>query len=163
MVLQKRLDYGFNGYQVPHIPRATRSARRRGINRRKAYGDGNCPFDLLAIVAGKLLGEEGESSPDSTGSVRGKEQGAIVKGEKVKEDEDRSLKEKSYTEGCYERGFFISELVSQAPVVNRSLSELPHVQNDTISGPASVTMSSDCAEKTRGIWLWSFFQLYIRH
>ncbi|KAM3374032.1 telomere repeat-binding protein 5 isoform X1 [Capsicum galapagoense] len=147
MVLKKRLDYGFNGYQVPHIPRATRSARRRGINRRKADGDGTCPFDLLATVAGKLLGKEGESSPDSTGSVRGKEQGAIVKGEKVKEDEDRSLKEKSYTEGCYERGFFISELVSQAPVVNRSLSELPHVQNDTISGPASVTMSSDCAEK----------------
>lgn len=27
MVLQKRLDYGFNGYQVPATPRATRSAR----------------------------------------------------------------------------------------------------------------------------------------
>ncbi|KAK4376036.1 hypothetical protein RND71_006713 [Anisodus tanguticus] len=104
MVLQKRLHYGFNGYQVPPIPRATRSARRRGIIRRKTDGDGTCPFDLLATVAGKLLGE----------------QGAIVKNEK---------------------------LVSQAPVVNRSLSELPHVQNDTISGPASVTMSSDCSEK----------------
>ncbi|WMV35913.1 hypothetical protein MTR67_029298 [Solanum verrucosum] len=146
MVLQKRLDYGFNGYQVPPIPRATRSLRRRGIIRRKADGNGTCPFDLLATVAGKLLGE-GESSPDSTGSVRGKEQGAIVKDEKVKEAEDRSLKEKSYTEGCYERGFFISELVSQAPVVNRSLSELPHVQNDTISRPASASMSSDCSEK----------------
>ncbi|MCE3051595.1 hypothetical protein HAX54_050293 [Datura stramonium] len=146
MVLQKRLDYGFNGYQVPPIPRATRSARRRDIIRRKADPDGTCPFDLLATVAGKLLGE-GLSSPDSTGSVRGKEQGSVVKDEKVKEDEDRSLKEKSYTEGFYERGFFISELVSQAPVVNRSLSELPHVQNDTISGPASVTMSSDCSEK----------------
>ncbi|XP_055832741.1 telomere repeat-binding protein 5-like isoform X2 [Solanum dulcamara] len=147
MVLQKRLDYGFNGYQVPPIPRATRSARRRSIIRRKEDGDGTCPFDLLATVADKLLGE-GESSPDSTGSVRGKEQGAIVKDVKVKEDEDnRSLKEKSYTEGCYERGFFISELVSQAPVVNRSLSELPHVQNDTISRPASASMSSDCSEK----------------
>lgn len=27
MVLQKRLDYGFNGYHVPYTPRATRSAR----------------------------------------------------------------------------------------------------------------------------------------
>lgn len=27
MVLQRRLDYGFNGYQVPPTPRATRSAR----------------------------------------------------------------------------------------------------------------------------------------
>ncbi|XP_059300539.1 telomere repeat-binding protein 5-like [Lycium ferocissimum] len=135
MVLRKRLDYGFNGYQVPPIPRATRSARRRGIIRGKADGDGSCPFDLLATVAGKLLGE-GE-----------KEQVAIVKDEKVKEHEDRSLKEKNYTEGCYEPGFIISELVSQAPVVNRSLSELPHAQNDTISGPASVTMSSDCSEK----------------
>lgn len=26
-MLQKRFDYGFNGYQVPPIPRATRSAR----------------------------------------------------------------------------------------------------------------------------------------
>ncbi|XP_004241221.1 telomere repeat-binding protein 5 isoform X4 [Solanum lycopersicum] len=146
MVLQKRLDYGFNGYQVPPIPRATRSVRRRGIIKRKADGNGTCHFDLLATVAGKLLGE-GESSPDSKGSVKGKEKGAIVKDEKVKEAEDKSLKEKSYTEGCYERGFFISELVSQAPVVNRSLSELPHVQNDTISRPASASMSSDCSEK----------------
>lgn len=27
MVLQKRLDYGFNGYQVPPMPRSARSAR----------------------------------------------------------------------------------------------------------------------------------------
>lgn len=27
MVLKKRLDYGFNGFQVPHIPRAPRSVR----------------------------------------------------------------------------------------------------------------------------------------
>lgn len=26
-MLQNRLDYGFNGYQVPPTPRATRSAR----------------------------------------------------------------------------------------------------------------------------------------
>lgn len=27
MVLQRRLDYGFNGYQVPVVPRASRSVR----------------------------------------------------------------------------------------------------------------------------------------
>lgn len=27
MVLQSRLDYGFNGYQEPRIPRAARSVR----------------------------------------------------------------------------------------------------------------------------------------
>ncbi|KAJ6715924.1 TELOMERIC REPEAT BINDING PROTEIN [Salix koriyanagi] len=55
MVLQKRLDYGFNGYQVPPVPRATRSARRRGSFKKKHEENQICAFDLLAIVAGKLL------------------------------------------------------------------------------------------------------------
>ncbi|OIT06729.1 PREDICTED: telomere repeat-binding protein 5-like [Nicotiana attenuata] len=128
MVLHKRLDYGFNGYQVPPIPRATRSARGRGNIRKKSDGNEMCAFDLLTTVAGKLL-LEGESTPNSTNTV--------------KEEEDTSLKENLYNEGIRERGFFISPIVSEAPVVNHCLSK----SKDTLSGQASVITSSDCSEK----------------
>ncbi|CAN4101799.1 unnamed protein product [Withania somnifera] len=140
MVFHKRLDYGFNGYQVPHIPRATRSARGRGNIRKKSDGNEMCAFDLLTTVAGKLL-LEGESTSNSSG----KDRSSVVKdtAETVKEDEDTSLKENPYNEGCQERGFFISQIVSDAPVVNHCLSK----SADTLSGPASVVTSSDCSEK----------------
>ncbi|KAI8573899.1 hypothetical protein RHMOL_Rhmol01G0311500 [Rhododendron molle] len=72
MVLQKRLYYGFDGYQVPPIPRATRSDRRRCSFRKKVDDNQMCAFDLLATVAGKLLLEE-ESSPSSSGRLSEKE------------------------------------------------------------------------------------------
>ncbi|XP_055830198.1 telomere repeat-binding protein 5-like isoform X2 [Solanum dulcamara] len=140
MVLHKRLDYGFNGYQVPHIPRATRSSRGRGKIRKKSDSNEMCAFDLLTSVAGKLL-LEGESTSNSTG----KDRSAVVKdtAETVKEDEDTPLKENPCNEGCQERGFFISQIVSKAPVVKHCLSK----STDTLSGPASVITSSDCLEK----------------
>ncbi|KAF5954210.1 hypothetical protein HYC85_007066 [Camellia sinensis] len=63
-ILMKRLDYGFNGYQVPPTPRATRSARRRVPFRKNVDDNQMCAFYLLATVAGKLL-LEGENSPSS--------------------------------------------------------------------------------------------------
>ncbi|KAL5973346.1 hypothetical protein ACLOJK_029996 [Asimina triloba] len=62
MVLQKRLDYGFNGYQVPPTPRASRSARGKRSSAKKVGDNQMCAFDLLASVAGKLLLEK-ENSP----------------------------------------------------------------------------------------------------
>ncbi|CAA0824822.1 Telomere repeat-binding protein 2 [Striga hermonthica] len=63
MALQKRLDYGFHGYQLPPTPRAARSVRRRrGSFKRKAGDQQICAFDLLATVAGKLL-MDGENCP----------------------------------------------------------------------------------------------------
>lgn len=140
MELHKRLDYGFIGYQVPHIPRATRSARGRGNIRKKSDSNEMCAFDLLTTVAGKLL-LEGESTSKSSG----KDQSAVLKDttETVKEDEDTPLKENRCNEQCQERGFFISQIVSEAPVVNHCLSK----STDTLSGPASVITSSDCSEK----------------
>uniref|UniRef100_A0A3Q7GNU2 Telomere repeat-binding protein 1-6-like ubiquitin-like domain-containing protein n=1 Tax=Solanum lycopersicum TaxID=4081 RepID=A0A3Q7GNU2_SOLLC len=140
MELHKRLDYGFIGYQVPHIPRATRSARGRGNIRKKSDSNDMCAFDLLTTVAGKLL-LEGESTSNSSG----KDQSAVVKDtiETVKEDEDTPLKENPCNERCQEGGFFISQIVSEAPVVNHCLSK----STDTLSGPASVITSSDCSEK----------------
>ncbi|KAM3376181.1 telomere repeat-binding protein 5 isoform X1 [Capsicum galapagoense] len=140
MVLHKRLDYGFNGYQVPHIPRATRSARGRGNIRKKSDSNEMCAFELLTSVAGKLL-LEGES----TSNPSLKDRSAVMKdtAETFKEDEDTSLKENPYTEGCQERGFFISQIVSEAPAVSHCLSK----STDTLSGPASAITSSDCSEK----------------
>ncbi|KAL8141012.1 hypothetical protein V2J09_007033, partial [Rumex salicifolius] len=55
MVLHRRLNYGFNGYEVPPIPRAARSIRKRGPLRSKIGDNQMCAFDLLATVAGKIL------------------------------------------------------------------------------------------------------------
>lgn len=72
MVLQKRLDYGFNGYQVPTIPKGSRSARRRrGALFKKAESNQMRAFELLATVAGELL-QEKESSPVSSNVSAGK-------------------------------------------------------------------------------------------
>uniref|UniRef100_A0A5B7AQG3 Putative telomere repeat-binding protein 5 n=1 Tax=Davidia involucrata TaxID=16924 RepID=A0A5B7AQG3_DAVIN len=148
MVLQKRLDYGFNGYQVPPTPRATRSARRRGSFKKKVDDNQMCAFDLLATVAGNLL-LEGESSHSSSDTLTGKEQCVSVKDsvKKEQQDEDNPLKVKSCNQGSCERSFFVSELVSQAPVLNHSLKEFPHTLNDACSGLASVITTSDCSEK----------------
>lgn len=99
-----------------------------------------CAFALLTSVAGKLL-LEGESTLKSSG----KDRSAVVKDttETIKEDEDTPLKENPCNEGCLEQGFFISPIVSEAPVVNHCLSK----SADTLSGPASVITSSDCSEK----------------
>ncbi|CAA3008889.1 telomere repeat-binding 5-like isoform X1 [Olea europaea subsp. europaea] len=61
MALQKKLDYGFSGYEVPPIPRAARSARRRCIFQSKTDDHQLGAFDLLATVADKLLMEGGIS------------------------------------------------------------------------------------------------------
>ncbi|KAK9727230.1 hypothetical protein RND81_05G267100 [Saponaria officinalis] len=64
-MLKKRLDNGFNGFQVPFIPRAARSSRRRSLVHNKVEDNQLCAFDLLATVAGKIL-LDGESSDFTT-------------------------------------------------------------------------------------------------
>ncbi|KAJ7960131.1 Telomere repeat-binding protein [Quillaja saponaria] len=93
MVLKKRLDYGFKGFQVPFIPRAPRSARRRGPYKKIAEDGQTCAFELLASLAGKLL-RETESSSSSSHASEGNVQPAfsksILKQERI--DEDKPLK-----------------------------------------------------------------------
>ncbi|KAI3450375.1 hypothetical protein Pfo_007040 [Paulownia fortunei] len=148
MVLQKRLDYGFNGYQVPPTPRAARSVRRRCLFKRKADDHQMCAFDLLATVAGKLL-LDGESSPPSANTSSGKEKPVAVVDSVGKEEkgEDKTLEEKSCDRDCYERNFLFTELVSEAPNPNFCSNELACTQNDVISRPASGITTSDCSEK----------------
>ncbi|KAL1545141.1 TRF-like 2 [Salvia divinorum] len=142
MALQKRLEYGFNGYQMPPTPRAARSVRRRSLFKRKPDDNQMCPFDLFATVAGKLL-LDGKSPPS------GKEQppalgNAVGKGDK---DEDKPLEEKHCGRDCYERNFLFTDIVSEAPNPNSRSNELACAQNVIIPGPASGITSSDCSEK----------------
>ncbi|XP_011035293.1 PREDICTED: telomere repeat-binding protein 5-like isoform X2 [Populus euphratica] len=111
MVLQKRLDYGFNGYQVPHMPRATRSARRRRSFKKKHEEDQMCAFDLLAIVAGKLLLDK-ESAPSSSNTSADKYQCAVVNSAVKYEwqDEEKPLKVEACDQGSAARNFFVSDL-----------------------------------------------------
>lgn len=67
MVFKKRANHGFNGFQVPVIPRAPRSARGRSPLNKKVKDNQVCAFEILASIAGKLL-EESESSASSNAS-----------------------------------------------------------------------------------------------
>ncbi|XP_058199530.1 telomere repeat-binding protein 5-like [Rhododendron vialii] len=135
MVLQNRLGYGFNGYQVPPTPRATRSPRRGSI-RKKVDDNQMCAFDLLATVAGKLL-LEGQVSPSSSNTLTGKEPCAVAKDSIKKEqlDDDSASKVEP------------SNLVSRAPDLHFSTKEFPVAHIDDCSVLASVITSSDCSEK----------------
>lgn len=76
MVLKKRQEYGFYGYQVPVIPRGPRSLRR-GSKKKSVDDSLICVFELLAVVPGKLL-QESESFASSN-AYEGKEQFGIHK------------------------------------------------------------------------------------
>ncbi|KAI3772320.1 hypothetical protein L6452_03502 [Arctium lappa] len=126
MVLQKRLEYGFNGYQVPPTPRAPRSARKR-VKKNEDHNQ-MCAFDLLATIAGKLL-LEGNNSADNKLN-----QEETVKETTVKTEEDSSKANACDQESC-NKSFFVSEIIPKAPVT------------DTCSGPASGITVSDCLDK----------------
>ncbi|XP_058757001.1 telomere repeat-binding protein 5-like isoform X2 [Vicia villosa] len=70
MVMQKRLDYGFSGYEVPSVPRASRSPRGRGKIRKKPDSNQIQAFDILASVAGNLLQKNQSSVPDIAASAK---------------------------------------------------------------------------------------------
>ncbi|KAJ9548388.1 hypothetical protein OSB04_020931 [Centaurea solstitialis] len=126
MVLQKRLEYGFNGYQIPPTPRAPRSARKR-VKKNENHNQMQA-FDLLATIAGKLL-LEGNNSADNKLS-----QEETVKETSIKTEEIPSKGNDCDQESC-NKSFFVSEIIPKAPV------------NDTCSGPASGITVSDCLEK----------------
>ncbi|KAI3830054.1 hypothetical protein L1987_04187 [Smallanthus sonchifolius] len=142
MVLQKRLEYGFNGYQVPPTPRAARSATRR-VPSWKKIEDNNistnsnsnnnkqmCAFDLLATVAGNLLQEGGEKETE------------IVKDSTIKIEQQNVENDPSNVNICHQgscnRSFFVSEIISQVPTIQ-----------DSNSGPSSGITVSDCSEKSK--------------
>ncbi|XWS74126.1 hypothetical protein CRYUN_Cryun02cG0188600 [Craigia yunnanensis] len=148
MVLQKRLDYGFNGCQVPATPRATRSVRKRVPYRKRVEDNQISAFDLLATVAGKLLLDK-ESTPASSNISSAEDQSAVEKNTVKEErwDVDQSLKLETCNQDSTNREFFVSELVSQTNDANCSSRESPSLQNNAHLGFASVITSSDCSER----------------
>ncbi|KAM1748809.1 hypothetical protein ACFX12_009755 [Malus domestica] len=106
MVLQRRLEYGFNGYRMPEVPRASRSARGRGPIRRKLEANQIHAFESLASVAGKLLQESKDPLPtnDSCGKDPHFKFDVITKSEQ--QDKGNLLKEEPCELGsCDEETF----------------------------------------------------------
>ncbi|XVF20035.1 hypothetical protein REPUB_Repub11eG0163300 [Reevesia pubescens] len=148
MVLQKRLDHGFNGYQVPATPRAARSARKRVPFRKRVEDNQISAFDLLATVAGNLLlDKERTAASNNTSSTE--DQSAVEKNTvKVeRRDEDQSLKLETCNQDSTDREFIVSELVLQTNDPNCSSKISPSLQNDAHFGFASVITTSDCSER----------------
>ncbi|PWA38422.1 TRF-like 2 [Artemisia annua] len=128
MMLQKRLEYGFNGYQVPPTPRAARSATRRVPFWKKTDDNNNnknnkpiCAFDLLATVAGELLQEGGDKSS-------GEEPETKTEHETV--ENDPSNVNNICDQGSSNRNFFVSEIISQAPVIQDSYTSVVRDNDD---------------------------------
>ncbi|CAN6568808.1 unnamed protein product [Malus baccata var. baccata] len=144
MGLKKRLDFGFNGFQVPNIPRAPRSARRGP--HRKSVKDGQISaFELLASLAGKLL-QESESSASSNASEGNLQPAFGIDVKLERQDEHKPLKEECLDQGSSEESVSLG-LTSQN--INRKgiIKEFPHADSDTVLERTSVITSSDSSAK----------------
>ncbi|OVA17848.1 SANT/Myb domain [Macleaya cordata] len=148
MVLQKRLDYGFNGYQVPAMPRACRSARGRGSLKRKVEETQMGAFELLATVAGKLL-QERETSPALSNESARRTQITVVEDNVKQEqrDEEKSLKVEPCDQVSSHESVVVSEFGLQGHDQNNNLQEFARAQNNVVSGPASLIVNCDLSEK----------------
>ncbi|MED6167617.1 hypothetical protein PIB30_004428 [Stylosanthes scabra] len=109
MVVKRKVDYGFRGFQVPFVPRFPRSVRRRSASKRLTKDGRACAFEILASVAGKLL-LEGESSASSNAS-EGNPQPANSQGvvEQERQVEVKLLKGEEIHRGSSLESIFLSE------------------------------------------------------
>ncbi|XP_012450568.1 telomere repeat-binding protein 4 [Gossypium raimondii] len=113
MVFKKRLDYGFNAFNVHDVPRAARSMRRRSQSKWTVQESQFCAFEMLASLAGKLL-QESESSASSNAS-EGHECDSIGKNcfkQEIQYD-DKPLKPKCFEQGRCEASVAASELTTE--------------------------------------------------
>ncbi|KAB2089307.1 hypothetical protein ES319_A03G053100v1 [Gossypium barbadense] len=150
MELQKRLDYGFNGYQVPATPRATRSARKRVSFKKRVEDNRISAFDLLATVAGKLLLDK-ESTPVFSNTSSAEDPSKVEKNTVKEErwDGSQSSKLEICDQYSNDREFIVSQLVSQTNDLRScSFRESPSLKNDTHFGLTSVVTTSDCSERS---------------
>ncbi|KAE9594384.1 hypothetical protein Lal_00001202 [Lupinus albus] len=124
MVLKKKLGHGFNGFQVPFIPRRPRSARRSCYSKKSVEDGQVCAFELLASLAGKLL-EESESSASSNAS-----EGIRLVNERDKQDEVRPLIAQGIHQGSCAESFFMTDVASQ----NSTQKSLLRAKTDSVLG-----------------------------
>lgn len=150
MVLKKRQDYGFYGYQVPVVPRAPRSVRRRSF-KKESLDDGQlCAFELLAAVAGKLL-QESESSTSSNVADRKVQLGIHKDGIKKEQVvEERIVRPECLDqESCIE-SVIIPESAAPERSTKSTLKELPHFGNVSVSEHISAVTNSNFFNKVSG-------------
>ncbi|KAJ0244857.1 Telomere repeat-binding protein 5 [Hirschfeldia incana] len=143
MVLQKRLDYGFNGYEGLPIPRATRSPRKSAFKKNQISS-----FDLLAAVAGNLLlessGNSSSSSNNAIGDTTEEDQCAIKK-----EPHQTVVEETTNCDHIHdsiaERRFFVSDILPK-PHAMESFNRSQTPPKDFYFGSTS-GITSDSSEK----------------
>ncbi|XP_060175495.1 telomere repeat-binding protein 4-like isoform X1 [Lycium barbarum] len=142
MVSKKKLNFGFSGYQIPVIPKAPRSARKR-CPCKKLDDDQICAFELLAAVAGKLLLESESSASSNADAPEGNDELTdcrdIIKREQM--ENDKTLNQGSCVESTcipkaadQEKNF---KNVSSKPYHTENKSFLEH--SSTIIGSNSLT------------------------
>nr|CAC19789.1 MYB-like DNA-binding protein [Catharanthus roseus] len=148
MVLKRRLEYGFSGYQIPVIPKAPRSVRRRGPRKKLVDDHQICAFELLAAVAGKLL-QESESSASSNASEPKDLLGIHLDGIKQErvEENNKTVRSECLDQGSCVESAFIPELAVKEHNSNPSLGDLPNTENDSFSERTSTLLSSDFSKK----------------
>ncbi|KAF5476080.1 hypothetical protein F2P56_007822 [Juglans regia] len=102
----RSLEYNFTGYQVPVIPRASRSARGRGPIRKKCGGNQIRAFEILASVAGTLLQESESSVPTNAACVKDSHHILYSNIKRERGDEGESLKKDPCRHGnCSDKSF----------------------------------------------------------
>lgn len=145
MVLKKRQDYGFNGFHVPFIPRAPRSARR-GLHKKKVDDSQICAFELLASLAGKLL-QQSETSSSSSASDPNDQPAVGDDVIKQEQEEDKVLKTEFVDQGSCEESAFIPEFAPS--IIDRKciLKESQHSESDSILEQSSIITNADSSKK----------------
>lgn len=146
-MLKKRLDYGFHGYQIPVIPRAPRSVRRRGPHKKSVEDQQICAFELLAAVAGKLL-QESESSASSNASEAKVQPSCHMEGiKKGQIEETKAFRSECLDQGSCVESAFIPELAVGDQNFKSSVEDHPHIENDSLLEHTSIITSSDFSKK----------------
>ncbi|CAN4105957.1 unnamed protein product [Withania somnifera] len=145
-MVYKKLDFGFNGFQVPVIPKAPRSVRRR--HSCKKLDDGQiCAFELLAAVAGKLL-LESESSASSN-AEEGKNEIADcrdgIKSEQV--EGGKAVKSECLDQGSCVESAYIPETAPQERNLKYGFDKPHHAENNYFLEHNSTVIGSDADMK----------------
>ncbi|KAJ6429159.1 hypothetical protein OIU84_020736 [Salix udensis] len=147
MVVKKRQYYGFNGFHMPPVPRAPRSARRGlNLNKKKVEDSQLCAFELLASLAGKLL-QESESSASSNASEANDQPIIGVGGVKCEQAEDRPLKAECLDHGSCGESAFVAEFALPNSDQKCLLNEFSLAESDSILERSSMISNSNSPEK----------------
>ncbi|KAJ6350259.1 hypothetical protein OIU78_006430 [Salix suchowensis] len=147
MVVKKRQYYGFNGFHMPPVPRAPRSARRGlNLNKKKVEDSQLCAFELLASLAGKLL-QESESSASSNASEANDQPIIGVGGVKCEQAEDRPLKAECLDHGSFGESAFVAESALPNSDQKCLLNEFSLAESDSILEHSSMISNSNSPEK----------------